>query len=168
MLFIFSTLQIIRQRCVEQCQPDDCIDDSLPTQPLDLGNAKACEQQTNGPIEDRVPKIICPRPLRLQDVQPGQFLQRVDLFLMPILAGKRIIYERGAIGTQPALAVFAESDGGCVWVIVTVHGKSVDTYTGKHVTPVYVSTCFPAYIFSSGCLNTVFNFSGADLRGSPR
>jgi hypothetical protein len=47
----------------------------------------------------------------------------MDLFLMPMLAGETVVHERGAIGTESTLAVFAEAQRGLIRMVVTDHNR---------------------------------------------
>ena len=118
-LFVFPALEIIRSSCVKQEHSDHQEENCLQSQKTNLHNSKPREQHANQSIKYRIAKIGQADALCLQDVARSHLLQRADLSLMPIFAGKRVIHERGAIGTESTLTVFTQANGWPVGMIIT-------------------------------------------------
>ena len=92
-LFIFPALEIIGNRCIEQEKADQHKKNRLQTQKTKLNQPETCEQ---GRLQEsrKLRYVYSPVPhVWLAGYPVCHQKQTPDLFLVTVLAGKRVVYK---------------------------------------------------------------------------
>lgn len=94
---MFSSLEVIRPRRVEQKDSQHDEQCRLQAKPFQLPKTKACKYHSHQAIENSVAHVPRSHPFGLEQVARRELFQFVDFIFMAMLARQHIVHNGGAV-----------------------------------------------------------------------